>query len=283
MADQNVTELTPGDPLAGDELLYMEQGGNDRSTTPAALATYLAADGTLLDNLTDTWTSGSTNYGIKLDVTISGGATGKLFELQVGGANKFNVSESGTRTSVGSNNTTVDVLTGGSITGSGTTSFATETGTWNTTGNPTGRVVNYTRTNTGNAAKFIDYQIGGVTKVNFSEFGEGFFDGSVRVGTYFLAGTNVAQLRSQNLFTWSSTTNVSGSADTALSRAGVAIIGIRGANASTAGALSFLEQTAPSAPAANEVLIFAQDNGAGKTQLMARFNSGSAVQIAIEP
>lgn len=47
--------------------------------------------------------------------------------------------------------------------------------------------------------------------------------------------------------------------------------------------LKFLEQTAPSAPSANQVVIFAEDNGAGKTRLMAQFNTGAAQQIAIEP
>lgn len=48
-------------------------------------------------------------------------------------------------------------------------------------------------------------------------------------------------------------------------------------------ALNFLEQTAPSAPAANEVVLYAQDNGGGKTQLMALFASGAAQQVAIQP
>jgi hypothetical protein len=43
------------------------------------------------------------------------------------------------------------------------------------------------------------------------------------------------------------------------------------------------EMTAPAAPAANRVRIYAVDNGAGKTQLMAQFATGAAVQIAIEP
>jgi hypothetical protein len=47
--------------------------------------------------------------------------------------------------------------------------------------------------------------------------------------------------------------------------------------------LELTEMTAPAAPAANNVRIFAQDNGAGKTQLMALFATGAAVQIAIEP
>lgn len=45
----------------------------------------------------------------------------------------------------------------------------------------------------------------------------------------------------------------------------------------------FSEQSAPSAPAADSVVLFAQDNGAGKTQLMARFATGAVQQVAIEP
>ncbi len=55
-------------------------------------------------------------------------------------------------------------------------------------------------------------------------------------------------------------------------------------NGSSGGAAYELtEQTAPAAGAANTVRVYAQDNGAGKTQLMALFNSGAAQQIAIEP
>jgi len=37
------------------------------------------------------------------------------------------------------------------------------------------------------------------------------------------------------------------------------------------------------APTANGVYLYAQDNGAGKTQLMALFSSGAAQQLAIHP
>jgi hypothetical protein len=43
------------------------------------------------------------------------------------------------------------------------------------------------------------------------------------------------------------------------------------------------EMTAPAAPAANGVRIYAEDNGSGKTRLMAIFATGAAQQIAIEP
>lgn len=51
----------------------------------------------------------------------------------------------------------------------------------------------------------------------------------------------------------------------------------------TATFLQVSEMTVPSAPAANGVRIYAVDNGAGKTQLMALFSSGAAQQIAIQP
>lgn len=49
------------------------------------------------------------------------------------------------------------------------------------------------------------------------------------------------------------------------------------------GALQFTEMTAPAAPATNSVRLYAEDNGSGKTRLMALFPTGAAVQIAIEP
>jgi hypothetical protein len=55
-------------------------------------------------------------------------------------------------------------------------------------------------------------------------------------------------------------------------------------NATSAGAAFELwEMTAPAAPNTDRVRIYAEDNGSGKTRLMARFATGAAVQIAIEP
>jgi len=49
------------------------------------------------------------------------------------------------------------------------------------------------------------------------------------------------------------------------------------------GHMQMTEITAPAAGAANTVRIYAEDNGAGKTRLMALFASGAAQQVAIEP
>lgn len=65
-------------------------------------------------------------------------------------------------------------------------------------------------------------------------------------------------------------------------RSAASIIGVLGASAG-GGAVELSEMTAPSAPAANKVRIYSEDNGSGKTRLMALFPSGAAQQIAIEP
>lgn len=49
------------------------------------------------------------------------------------------------------------------------------------------------------------------------------------------------------------------------------------------GGLQFQEMTAPDTPAANNVILYAEDNGSGKTRLMALFPTGAAQQVAIEP
>jgi hypothetical protein len=46
--------------------------------------------------------------------------------------------------------------------------------------------------------------------------------------------------------------------------------------------LEFDEVTAPDAPATNAVRIYAEDNGSGKTRLVARFASGANVVIATQ-
>jgi hypothetical protein len=49
------------------------------------------------------------------------------------------------------------------------------------------------------------------------------------------------------------------------------------------GAIEFEEMTAPAAGAANTARLFTQDNGAGKTQLAVRFNTGAIQVLATEP
>lgn len=48
-------------------------------------------------------------------------------------------------------------------------------------------------------------------------------------------------------------------------------------------AIDYFEAVGTGAPSANTARVYAEDNGSGKTKLMVRFNTGSAIQIAIEP
>lgn len=73
--------------------------------------------------------------------------------------------------------------------------------------------------------------------------------------------------------------------DVALVRAAAGIIKVTDGpmGSSGGGALQFTEMSAPSAPSANNAVIYAEDNGSGKTRLMVRFASGASQQISIEP
>ena len=86
-----------------------------------------------------------------------------------------------------------------------------------------------------------------------------------------------------NIGPYTFTTSIASSYDASLWRDAAGVLGVRGTSSSVGAALSFIEQTAPASPAANIVRIYAEDNGSGKTRLMAIFATGAAQQIAIEP
>lgn len=102
------------------------------------------------------------------------------------------------------------------------------------------------------------------------------FGATVLIGNAgFRVGANVP-------LAWSNDATSFGTADIGIGRTAAGILTVT--NASTGGgSVELREQTAPAAGAANTVRIYAEDNGAGKTRLMALFNTGAAQQIAIEP
>lgn len=147
--------------------------------------------------------------------------------------------------------------------------------------------MNVTDSASQNASLLIDLQRGGTSQFRVDKFGAA-TGVSLRAASttqnFFTASSNSAQLKSDAPFSWSnSSTNSEASRDTGLYRNAAAIIGVRGGDTTTGGALNFLEQTAPAAPSANQVVLYAEDNGSGKTRLMARFPTGAAQQVAIEP
>ena len=105
------------------------------------------------------------------------------------------------------------------------------------------------------SARSVEFQPGGTTQFAVGIFGP------------FLPATGLLQ--------WSGRSGLTSPAD--------GVISMRNAADNGGSALQFREQTAPAAPATDNVRIYAEDDGAGKTRLMARFATGAAVQIAIEP
>lgn len=147
------------------------------------------------------------------------------------------------------------------------------------------------------SARAIEFQTDGTTRASLAATGATFtvgagngrfgIDASTDWATYLkFNGTSIATIT--NLGTLGLTAAgaqlVLGAGSGNVGIANPAASVIRVTNASTGGgALQFTEMTAPAAPSADNVCIYAEDNGSGKTRLMARFNTGAAVQLAIEP
>ncbi len=182
-------------------------------------------------------------------------------------------------------------LTGGTVTTSNP--LITGTQTWNAGAVTfTGWKLNVTNTASAAASLLLDLQVGGSSVFNVRR--DGRFFGPVWSN---IAGTVVASIEAvgsgtgiaiypagtSGLNVSSSTGIIQINGDTTLARAAAGIMHLGATSTSNGAALQFVEQTAPAAPSANYVRVYAQDNGAGKTQLMALFGSGAAQQIAIEP
>lgn len=101
----------------------------------------------------------------------------------------------------------------------------------------------------------------------------------------FIGGENavgVVRMPSGGWLSFSSSSTNGAVGDAGFRRSAAGVVAVSNGQAG-AGALEWSEQAAPAAPAANGVRLYAQDNGAGKTQLMALFATGAAQQVAIEP
>lgn len=186
--------------------------------------------------------------------------------------------------------TTKITVTGGTVTSSAPAADITQT--WNS-----GAVVftafslDVTDTASDGSSLLANLKIGGTSKFSVRKDGlvtasQAYYSGSgVNLGVVVgsLSGTATVGTVSGGKIGFSSDASfVAAGLDTTFQRVAAGIIGVR--NGTTGGAaLSFVEQTAPSAPASNGVYIYAEDNGSGKTRLMALFPSGAAQQIAIEP
>lgn len=127
-----------------------------------------------------------------------------------------------------------------------------------------------------------------ITLANGSQIssnGDGrFFFGGSGTDSLFLLGVpdQALTVGSSVHLGWTASSTAAAAMDIGLQRSSAGIVKITNGS-SGGGSLHFQEQTAPSAPAANNVYLYADDSGGGKTRIMARFATGAAVQIAIEP
>lgn len=183
--------------------------------------------------------------------------------------------------------------------------------TWNDAADTfTAWKLNVTNTNSAAASLLLDLQVGGATQFKIRKDGQvTLTDGTAAAPSVRWSGGSGFFARGGNTISW--TTDVallpfefrsvgitiladagllqfcqdtSTSADVILQRPDQLVLRLSAASDGSAGAsFELREMTAPSAPAANFVRLYAQDNGAGKTQLMARFATGAAQQVAIEP
>lgn len=170
-----------------------------------------------------------------------------------------------------------------------TVTVSNMTDTWNNGATTfTALKMNVTDTASSSASMLMDLQVGGSTKLKVVKDGK-LIAGDIETGAsgygYFgFYGFKVKNSSYIGFAASASSVNASSAApDTAFYRTAAGIMAIRGSSTSAGCSLEFIEQTAPTAGASNTVRIYAEDNGSGKTRLMALFPTGAAQQIAIEP
>jgi hypothetical protein len=174
------------------------------------------------------------------------------------------------------------VLAGGTVTTS--TPVLSATQTWNDAGVTfTAIDVNVTSTASASASKVLDLRVGDTSVMTVRKDGRFWLSNDADAGFYRNAAGQIqstAALNSSHYMWLNNNTDPTiyfgASSDASISRTAAGILAL-------SGVFEFTERTAPSAPASNKVRLYAEDNGAGKTRLMALFNSGAAQQVAIEP
>lgn len=198
-------------------------------------------------DMADTWNAGGTTFtAIKMNVTDTASAAGSLLmDLQVSGASRLTVSKAGLLSSGGQYSSGLALDSASSV--STPEIFSGDTA----------------------------YSPGSSITVRFtSGYGHNYSKGM--------------WVREALAFASQATRTSFNNPDVALKRYAPGVLtimnGLEGGAGNNGGAsLECIEQAAPSAPSTDRVRIYAEDNGAGKTRLMAKFATGAAQQIAIEP
>lgn len=275
MADAKLTALTAASALDGSELVYGSQGGNSRKITTAQIKTLTSASPTLVTPALGTPSSGTLTSctGLPISTGVSGLGTGVATALAA------NVNANGSVV------TQPAALTGNALkvlrVNAGETAFELATAG---SGSPGGSTTQIQYNSSGSFAGVAGFTIDvpGTRVVTTGYYYDSNIGYYISDGVSGIISSNGHRTISSGAFSWASGANANVGQDTSLVRAAAGIVGVR--NGSTGGgALSFVEQTAPSAPATNGVYLYAEDNGSGKTRLMALFPTGAAQQVAIEP
>lgn len=181
--------------------------------------------------------------------------------------------------------------------------------TWNSGSTTFGAFkINVTDPASASGSLLADLQVGGTPKIALTKAGKVqattdsnaptySFIGQTTTGTgYFNSGVlfwaagnyplhlqgSAAKFASNVSVGWTSSTDSTGAADTSLVRVIAKVVGVRDGSTG-GGALGLIEMTAPAAPSANGVYLYAEDNGSGKTRIMAKYDDGSTDQVSIQP
>ena len=308
MADAKLTALTAASALAAADLFYVSQSAASRKATGTQLLTLVGttyvplaggtmtgaltiASGTLTAsapglNITQTWNAVGTRFdGAVVNVTNTTSAAGSFIQTwQLAGVNKVAVNKTGGlevyQLATDASNYERLTLTG--VAGTSVNIVAETLGTG-------GDNLDIVLTPAGNGSVVFPNS----TYINSTGFGvlSGIKCGVESSLNYYASGLRIFSVGE---VAWTNTTSVNAAVDTALMRNAAGVVEVNNGTAGTYRDLKLrnliqteytelTEMTAPAAPATNSVRIYAEDNGAGKTRLMALFATGSAVQIAVEP
>ena len=273
-----------------------------------------------VQDLSVTWNNAAVTFtGLKFNVTDTASAAASLLmDLQVGGTSKFKVDKAGAALVSGNGSASAPMFGNGN-TGlffpSSALSFAFGGSDYATMSNGGMRMSStlhigwasgvsgsnvhdlalfrdaantLAQRNSTNAQTFNIYN----TYTDASNYERGFMKwnsnvlevGTEAAGTGTWRGVRIVTTGWFEVQSYSQTVRLkSGTNYAGISLVADTILGIHDGTYGVYGALQFGERTAPAAPATDNVRIYAEDNGSGKTRLMALFATGAAQQVAIEP
>ena len=291
----------------------LQNGAGENITSATLTGGTVTTSNPLLD-MTQTWNdAGVTFTSLKLNVTdTASGANSLLLDLQVGGSSVFNVRKDGALAFLasGSVQSFIGGRAGGAITfyssandsyfdaqSGGITLRSTSKIGW--TNSATSAVLSPELELHSDAAYTLAQRVD--TNAQTFNIYNTYTDGSNYERGFLKWGSNIFNIGTEELGTGSARAikfQTSGSTRLEINTSGHTVVttgrslflgnAVKWTQADNqmqldGGSLEMLEQTAPSAPSANAVRIYAEDNGSGKTKLMALFATGVAQQIAIEP